>query len=261
MKLICSLLIVASIKATSDEEFAILQMGRRLRDRTNLIDWLVPPRSTSGTGSFVSDIRFYGCWCLPGAAQFIKSRGLPVDALDAACKRASQCYMCARLDNIDRPKKCEANAVGYQFAMNGPTTINDPTDYDIRSIECLDDPDLDNKNSAKGANKYSCRRQICECDRKLAEDLKEAVDSGAYNDFFLMDNKGVANNPAFDPEATCKHDDNGLDRGELKCCGDAYSIRMPFYDNNGQKACCVNRTYNTLVQTCCDGNVVGGTTC
>ena len=237
-------------------------MGRRLRDRTNLIDWLVPPQPTSTTGSFVSDIRFYGCWCLPGASNFIKSRGLPVDALDAACKRASQCYMCAKMDNIDRPKKCEANGVGYQFSMNGPLTIVDPSDYSSRSIECLDDPASDIGNS-KGSNKYSCRRQICECDKKLAEDLKAAVDAGAYNQLFLLDNKGRPKNQnsAFDPDATCKHDDNGTNRGELKCCGDGYSVRMPYYDNNGQKACCKNRTYNTLVQTCCAGEVVGGTTC
>ena len=271
MKLLGSAILIASLSAqsqsTDDDQnsLAFLPDARRLRDRQNMIDWLLPPKA-NGPGRSVQDIKFYGCWCLPDANKNPK-QGEPVDALDAACKRANQCYFCASKDNANRDKECTSSGVGYAF-----TLLGEPDSFDGRTIVCDDDPTKDavtqkeaNKGKDRQTSKYACRRQVCECDKRLAEDLLAVWDQ--YNVNHIHKNKENAKNF---PDATFQLDDGNCDvkksemplpKGELQCCGPEYGVRMPYWDQFGLKACCGNQSYNTLMQACCDGLVVGGNTC
>lgn len=166
MKLIGTL----SIASIAAQNATMTDLARRLRDRQNLIDHIVPPKIPGGRS--VMDVKFYGCWCLPGANADVPNKGTPVDNLDAACKRANQCYYCAKMDNSDRDKSCEARGVGYDYQL---VTGDDPNDFSQRSIICTDDPNADEVKASKEKNsgerkvsKYACRRQVCECDKRLA---------------------------------------------------------------------------------------------
>lgn len=95
---------------------------------------------------------FYGCWCLPDAEHTVEGVGFgaPIDEVDGSCKRQASCYECAKMDHEGR--NCVADQVQYNYKLNVGA------DHNGNSIECLDEPN---------SEKFSCRRSICECDKKI----------------------------------------------------------------------------------------------
>merc|ERR1712113_205653 len=97
---------------------------------------------------------FYGCWCMPaGGADITKTWGQPVDEIDSKCRDRQMCYKCAKMDYGSTCK--ETN--GYSFKGY----INKSGD---RAIRCTNKRD-------------TCSRALCECDKKLAEDLSKLEDT------------------------------------------------------------------------------------
>ena len=59
----------------------------------------------------------------------------------------------------------------------------------------------------------------------------------------------------FDKESNCKIVGSNNKTDEKKCCGD-YPLRFPYRPNNGERGCCVDRTYPSSLMSCCvDGSV------
>ena len=148
------------------------------------------------------------------------------------------CYECAQLDHQGRT--CSPDTVQYSYELN-----SDPSDFNNnwkKSIRCLDEP-----NSGKGgrwSEKASCRRAICECDKKLAEDLRE------YFHIWTHENHQMQGD--FDPPSQCqKQPTGGLGQeGPPQCCGE-YPERFPYKTQNGARSCCGNKTYDSAMYECC----------
>ncbi|CBY34091.1 unnamed protein product [Oikopleura dioica] len=100
----------------------------------------------------------------------------------------------------------------------------------------------------------SCRRNHCECDKKLAEDL-------ALHEMTL--NPLNRREFGFEPEMACKKADSRStstsSATEQSCCG-VYPNRFPFVSNRNQgeslRKCCLNKTYDPRKLACCPGHEV-----
>jgi hypothetical protein len=216
-----------------DEPPSMIAM-RKLKQLKVLILWLQPEHR-------FARYCFYGCWCLPDNDHklFTVGYGKPVDNVDASCKRQSQCYDCAQIDHGDRV--CDANVMSYSYKLHSDP--NDPTNHMKKSIECLDQP-------GKGS-KGSCRRSICECDKKLSEDLREH-----FSEWHVGHHQEQG---SFDSATACVIEGckNGNCGGNnVECCGNLGSgVRMP-YKTDGRRKCCGDKTYDSTFQECCEGNTL-----
>jgi len=219
---------------TTSAPSSALTSARKLKQLKVLILWLQPEHR-------FARYCFYGCWCLPDNDHklFTVGYGKPVDNVDASCKRQSQCYDCAQIDHGDRV--CDANTQSYKFKLHYDPA--DPNNHMKKSIECLDEPS--NKPGSKG----SCKRSICECDKKLSEDLREH-----FSEWYEGHHQEQG---TFDSATQCVIEGchNGNCGGnEIQCCGNLGSgIRMP-YKTDGRRKCCGDKTYDSTFQECCEGN-------
>jgi len=202
---------------------------RKLKQMKLLILWLQPEHR-------FARYCYYGCWCLPDAdhADFTPQYGQPVDPIDASCKRMSQCYDCAKKDYGNT---CESVDTGYKYEL--VSDPNDPDNHWKKSIRCLNDPKND---------KHGCKRSICECDKQLAEDLREN-----FTHWFQghHQTQGDFDTSICEPN----HGNGGSGGGPLKCCGNKDGPRFPYRDN-GSRKCCGDKTYDSNFQECCTGNEV-----
>lgn len=99
---------------------------------------------------FFGQYWYYGCWCAPEG--FLKTVGTgygkPVDAIDRSCRDMSECYECTQMDYGE---DCTTAEVNYRW--------HGELDEDGNKIVFCDDPE------------DTCAWAICNCDKKLAEDL------------------------------------------------------------------------------------------
>lgn len=226
---------------------------RRLQNRMSLLHHLNPDHPEYHHP--INALRFYGCWCLPtlNSGTAVPSKGAPIDKIDSACRRAHLCYTCAEKDHPDMV--CHSRNNGYGFNLH--SDIMDPMDADKRSIECLDDPN-------SGNQKDSCSRSLCECDKQFAEDLRKSFHLWNRDNMQKMA-KGPPqyNVGGFDAPNECRakgsKDEKPL--GPNECCGQQGGVRMPFHTHEGRMKCCGDKTYDSLLYTCCDGALTMDNTC
>merc|ERR1712176_362598 len=138
---------------TNRQEAPTIAEQRKFRNLKILVIWLQK-------GGKFGRYCYYGCHCLPEGSHDLANGGYgkPMDNIDHACRRFGQCYKCLVEEhkddkfNINGVTDCKGEEIGYQADL----IINDQTGE--KSIQCL--------------NKLgSCRRNICECDKQLAENL------------------------------------------------------------------------------------------
>jgi hypothetical protein len=220
-----------SLQPRSTEEINLL---RKLKQLKVLILWLQPEHR-------FARYCFYGCWCLPDREHklFTVGYGKPVDNVDGSCQRQSKCYECAKMDHPNR--NCDPSDTGYSYKLHYDPL--DPSNNMKKSITCTDD-------HTKGG-KHSCKRSICECDKKLSEDLREH-----FHEWYEGHHQEVG---GFDAGANCLVE--GCKNGNCgpkttECCGNlGYGVRMP-YKSDGRRKCCGDKTYDSTFQECCEGNVL-----
>jgi hypothetical protein len=203
---------------------------RKLKQLKMLVLWLQPEHR-------FARYCYYGCWCLPDAdhADFTPRYGKPVDEVDQSCKRMSQCYDCAKYDHGE---DCESSDTGYKFELHKDNS--DPNNHWKNSIVCTDDP-----------KKKGCRRSVCECDKRLAEDLR--TNFGFWVQGHHQTQGGFDTSMCEVEHCTSG---NCQSRGPVECCGAFDGPRYPFRTNGGQRKCCGNKTYDSTIQECCsDGDV------
>ena len=182
---------------------------------------------------------YYGCWCLAdeGHSDFTPQMGEPVDPVDASCHNQHKCYQCAKMDNNEN---CIPDYTNYSYELHSDP--EDPNNNMKNYIKCLDNP-----NNPKKA----CRRAICECDKKLAEDLR--TNFGFWQEGHHQD-QGNFDTSVCEPGNRSKG--NRYD-GVLKCCGSFEGVRLPFKTGrDNERACCGKITYDTTFQECCEDDVV-----
>lgn len=233
-----------SSKLTALNELANL---RRFKAFKKSVLWL---QNEQKFGKFC----YYGCYCLAALHEqegnlAPKGKGQPVDTIDAACKIQQDCYWCAQ--NVDQNVKesCDQNA---RYHYNLTYDSADPDNVDLRGIDCLD-PWFDGDG---GNKKTHCKRAICECDRGLAYRLREA--EADYN----VNNHKLWGAPKFDDSVCtngCSDPGNCGGQGTRdECCGDYedWGLKFPYSTQNGDRACCGRKTYNTGMFECCAGDVI-----
>jgi len=235
-------------------ELDLLELKRSTSDRANFLRRLKQLKSVIlhlQPAHHFARYCFYGCWCLPDAAHTVAGNGAgqPVDEVDASCKRQASCYECAQMDHQGRT--CSPDSTQYSY--NLVSDVNEPDNHELKSIECLDDPN--SGKNGRWSEKYSCRRSICECDKKLAEDLRE--------NFYIWTHDNHSEQGTFDPPTQCiKSFSTGSGQeGPPECCGD-YPERFPYKSQNGARNCCGNKTYDvTMFECCSDGSLAATGTC
>jgi len=206
--------------------------ARKLKQLKVMILWLQPEHR-------FARYCFYGCWCLPDREHklFTVGYGKPVDNIDGSCQRQSKCYECAKMDHPDR--NCDPSDTGYSFKLHYDPL--DPSNHNKKSLECTDD-------ASKGG-RHSCKRSICECDKKLSEDLREH-----FHEWYEGHHQEQG---AFDAGANCLVDgckNGNCGPNKVECCGKlGHGTRMPFKTMDGRRKCCGDKTYDATFQECCEG--------
>jgi hypothetical protein len=198
--------------------------GRRYEHLKSIFDFLF--QSHNVTEHSITDFWGYGCWCIAhGEDPRLAKRGLPADDIDAVCKNHALCYDCAR---IDYTHKCDPTQVGYSILGGSDLMTGE------KYLEC-DNPD------------DVCKQTLCECDKMLVE--------GLISEYEKYDTKYHIQTSGFDGKNDCELPEPKHDWGDMdQCCGD-YPMRQPFRSDNGNRQCCVDKTYHTYYLECCDGEV------
>jgi hypothetical protein len=186
---------------------------RKFRNLKLLVLWL---QSEQKFGKYC----YYGCYCLPEGSHNIAAGGYgkPVDGIDRACFDFRTCYKCLLDEHEDDARiptgyangkfpaeSCAGELVGYQANL----VENDG----VRSIECT------NKLGA-------CRRNICECDRRLAIKLGELEQTWDVTKHAVKGN--------FKREDNCFRAGGGPPFEE--CCGDRTDF--PYNQPRNTEQCC-----------------------
>jgi hypothetical protein len=182
----------------------------------------------------------YGCWCLQmGDFPMRLGNGQPQDEVDRVCKKQKECYLCAKKDHEEEfpevksleTRICSPDMVGYKFkAIIDPVTGKP-------AVECTNIPN-------------TCRRRICECDKRFAEQLPGAASASEG-----WQEAHHAHFGGFDSRVSCmaRMMGHGNHEHELQCCGN-YPERYLFRvrsDGSGRQ-CCGSKTYNSDSHVCCD---------
>lgn len=203
--------------------------GRRYMHLKKMVDYLFQNRNT--TSPSLTQWWGYGCWCIAhGENPMLAKRGLPADPIDSVCKDHANCYECARMDY---GHKCDPTQVGYEVVGNRDLVTGE------RFLTC--------SNSDDQTNEGICAHNLCLCDKMLAEGLVKTFDQ--WDEQYHISSSG------FDGRASCELPEPIHDWGELdQCCGE-YPTRAPYRSDNGNRQCCVDKTYHTYYLECCDGDV------
>lgn len=175
----------------------------------------------------------YGCHCFPGKkrARSVGGKGPAMDELDGVCRSQFQCHKCVQMDT-----GCDPDNTPYTVQFKGRKNALQ------KEIICRD---------AEG----SCGRQMCECDKNMANNLETVFfKPGAHNGFLWGDKKNKKRNPYFDYEGTC-FAGQGTPQPDM-CCGKFPDV-IPY--NAGTKGCCVEtgpKLFDPMTHTCCAGGLI-----
>ena len=179
-------------------------------------------------------ISSYGCWCNfdngIGSDAYGLGRSQPLDAFDKACKVLRENYRCLDIDG----EFCDIHNTEFISSIGSGGTTE--MDKERLIVECA----ISNANNP-------CAEKLCQIEGFFVQTIFKHL----FQDGMVFDNNLDHKNPNFDFDSSCQlHDTNDNDR---YCCGE-FPERWPF-KSDGTKACCVDKLYNTMFKTCCDGSV------
>ena len=172
----------------------------------------------------VVDFWGYGCYCLPaGGMPLSGGYGEPVDALDRICFNRKRCISCLEINFPDNDN-CDPESVRYRYEEK----VDENGNIDARCTN----------------KKGSCQRQTCECDLRLAREIRallknENGDGDSADDLYNLAHNLFKGN--FDREAFCQKRHNGGATPD-RCCDDGTGYFL---------------SYSSLTHDCCE-NGSGG---
>lgn len=182
----------------------------------------------------IANLDEYGCWCyfLDNVG---RGKGTPVDEIDSMCKILHDGYECAVLDTEAEGAECAPWDVTYH---SGTGSVEDISLF--QRCQNLNPDD-------------NCAQRACAVEGYFIENLLAALVAGAVIDY---DSYGHSKGN-FDPSADgdCPVKKAAGTSNTRECCG-RYPIRFPYKTLDGDRSCCVSRTFNTNLLNCCDGGVV-----
>jgi len=182
----------------------------------------------------------YGCHCFPGSrkSRSVGGKGPAMDEIDGVCRSQYQCHKCVEMDH-----GCDPDQTPYKVQFKGKKG-----QLAGKQIICRDEEN-------------TCARNMCECDKRMAENLDKIwFKEGAHNPFYWLDRKNVrkakkAGTELFDYEGTCFTGQNSPSPD--MCCGNFPDV-VPF--NAATKECCVvtegPKLFDPLTHTCCSGGLI-----
>lgn len=193
--------------------------------------------------NIISSIDGYGCWCY-FQEEHGSGRGSPVNKVDELCKILQDGYSCILMDADDEG---EGGCVPWDVKYNSATGLG------------LLASDNDNNSSLEDALRFKCKlknkksncaARACMVENYFVVSLVKLFLSGdRFNDSLLHSKK------KFDPIEGCPVKTRIGDPVTKECCG-LYPVRFPYRHRNGDRSCCVDKTYRTDLMVCCaDGSV------
>merc|ERR1711972_576438 len=206
----------------------------------------------------ISSVANYGCWCRFN--MYKPYKGPAQDVVDQACEQWHKNYDCLHVDY-------STNTPFFRCGEDTPYTDV------ITSVQDPFDVNTDYASECATANAGDdCAIQACHVDavfirhivNYLADNTLNMTLSGWYGfDGSACRGASVAGTTAAppavgttgapgvvttDPSAT-----TATPQATIDCCG-AYPNRFPYKLNNGNRACCVDTTYNVNILECCPNN-------
>lgn len=175
-----------------------------------------------GFGSFaavVTSMNGKGCWCYFDE-DVGSGKGKPSSALDELCKTLHNGYECAMRDAEDEGDSCTPWEVTYTVGSGQAGAV----------AEC----------TATNAGN-NCATRACIVEQTFVAGLV---------DFFILQQGSIS---VLDGPFDCSTASANTGVSAKSCCG-SYPDRFPFRTNNGDRACCGTRTYNTQTLSCCDAD-------
>lgn len=199
----------------------------------------------------------YGCWCY-FEEDHGKGKGEPVDQIDQFCRTLHHGYSCILMDHAE--EGCVPWSIPYNSAVG-----TGPFDFLGMSMQKIRD-ECDHQNVPG-----SCEAHTCMVEGYFVQQfILYSTHGGGISDDFRHE-LGV-----FDVSRTCKIKTPGSGGGSPgsggpgngngsggeapifhgdKCCGEQPE-RFPYKSLDGQRDCCVNKTFDTVLRQCCeDGSV------
>lgn len=169
-------------------------------------------------------LRNYGCFCYPQGQNFVGPtngfNGEPVDELDRLCKQLFRAQRCLQIDsdNGEYPKQCN-NDMAYAFHQDANTG----------DVVCGEE-----NATAKQSTRKDCKIDMCELEKDFVSKVSDLFNNG------FVKNAAYENMGQSDYEATCaRNSAGGGTQSELACCGAGIE----------------RRTYNSVVNMCCNNEV------
>jgi hypothetical protein len=169
-------------------------------------------------------VRSYGCYCYPhnqknvGPSENHPYNGAPMDELDELCKKLYRAQKCVNLDS-DAGKwtlPCTLDNA-YQFYQdnNGKVICENPNE--------------------KNPENKACKVNMCELENDFTDKVVALFNSGwqRNDDYFKWDENEYANRCQKAPQV------GNSQQSELACCGEGLQ----------------RKTFNSLVNQCCDNEV------
>ncbi|CAG5103024.1 Oidioi.mRNA.OKI2018_I69.chr1.g577.t1.cds [Oikopleura dioica] len=217
---------IRTISDLGDEDFRLLESistdaGERYIHLKRMVGFIFNDLEEGIEKPHVLDWWGYGCWCLAHGENYdLAMRGMPMDEVDSVCKMHAQCVQCAQMDY---GASCDAShgygIFGQKDLINGD-----------RTLVCDAENDL-------------CGSALCECDKMLIEGLRATFTQ--YDSSLHIENSG------FDSKGNCPA--IGGPPAD-QCCGE-YPYRQPYNSRNGQRSCCLDKTYDTSYLECCQDEI------
>lgn len=181
----------------------------------------------------------YGCHCFPGGKKdrSVGGKGPAMDEIDGVCRTQYQCHKCVEMEF-----GCNPDETPYKAQFKGKKTALQ------KEVICRDDLG-------------SCARSMCDCDKRMAENLEKIwFVPDSHNAFFWGERKnrrkrGKAGLETFDYEGTCTN--TGMSPVPDTCCGSHPNV-VPY--NAATKDCCVQnggpKLFDPLTHMCCAGGLI-----
>lgn len=199
---------------------------------------LMPPNTRALLKTDMGLLDQYGCWCY-FQNDHGKGKSKPVNEIDEFCQVLHHGYSCIIKDTDAMGAKCTPWEIPYNSAIS--TGIVTGITMENLKTEC----NVQNPND-------TCESWTCMVENWFViQFLKYSLNGGTIATEFQ-------HSEGFTPADSCWTD--GPNGYEKACCG-AYPERFPFTLRNGERACCVDKTYNTEYYSCCSGVIMSEGSC
>jgi len=213
-------------------------------------------------GTHLDNFKNYGCWCYLDAEGHGQGRGPAVNEVDRLCKQLHDGWECTNMDN----STCEAHVVDHEVEYPPPLPDGwDESNFDDLQQKC------ETLNPGNG-----CTVTACMIDSYFMANLLKMYVQYGFDPAVLYGAGGPIDSTyrhdnGFDTSDGCRAAGNGGPQAnggnggihtppagatnERQCCGD-YPTRFAFQTDYGNRACCVNKTFDPAILSCCvDGSL------